>query len=364
MVEIRPVDRDKDHAALQELTRACPMQADISISIEREPDFFALADARGDTRTLVAVDGERIVGCASASRRPARTLGQDTILAVLADMKVAPDYRKQGIAQRLLLGLVDEQSELEAAVITGLTAAGNTAIEATVQHLGEHYELRALGDFSSYELLTQMPMRVSKQYLIRPAAEQDRQALIALLEEFYSSYSLAPRFDGGGLEEQLARSPGMDLSSYLLAIEGGRPVAALGEWNQHHFKQTRIMTLPLHLRMLSLTVRTGARFLPIGDFPAVGHQLKLNYLRHPAYTPGHEDALAALVRTCVNRARSNKEHFCVFACAVGDPLIQVLAGIPKTAYRYRLMAGAARPEAEAMVELTRSGKLFDDPSLA
>ena len=209
-----------------------------------------------------------------------------------------------------------------------------------------------------------LPLRVPRGLDIHPAGPGDRDELVALLDRFHRRYELAPVFEDGGFEEVLGRSPGMELGDYLLAHRRGRLVAALGVWDQHDVKRTRVLGMPRRLRAFTTAVRGGARVLPLPRLPAVGETLDFRYARHAAHEPGHERALRALVRSAVNAVRRRGEHFLLFTCAQGDPIVSVLRRIPRSSYRYRVVAGANRPEAEVILDRLCGALIYDDAALS
>ena len=62
--------RPDDNAALVALAAACPMAGDVTMCMDRAPDFFSLARLEGERwRVGVAESAEAIVGCVAASER-------------------------------------------------------------------------------------------------------------------------------------------------------------------------------------------------------------------------------------------------------------------------------------------------------
>ncbi len=362
MPELR-LSEPEDEPALLALTRACPMAADISLQIEREPDFFALSNARGDTKTVVAEVSGEIVGCVSASRRPAWLQGSAGEIGVISDLKVHPDHRGGGLGQRLL----DEVARLEAtgdpAPFVAQTAAGNSAVDTVVHRFGEGRTLEVVGEFTSYQLLPVRPLP-APTVEVHEATQADLPELVALLDGFHARLDLSPISGEGAFDRCMQRSPGLSLSDYLLARRGGRIVAAVARWDQHTFKRTRVMAMPTHLRWLCASINAANRFLPLCRMPAPGAPLTFRYLRQACHVPDELEALRQLVRVAVNEARARGDHFALFTTATGDPLSALASGIPRTTYRYRLVAGANRPEADAMVHRLRGRALYDDASLA
>ena len=356
--------RSEDNRFLIDLSEQCPMRADTSLLIERSPDFFALSNARGSSWTAVVEAEGRLVACASVARRPAWVSGKRMEMGVIADVKVSPDHRGRGVAGQLLTHLVQAERARAPAVFAGLTAAGNQSIDGMLRSFGEMLPLNRLATFTSYELLPLIPLRVRKDLLIRPATESDRQVLVSLLSEFHRSYCFGPVFEDGGFEAQLARSPGMDISSYWLAFRGNVLEAVLGTWDQSAFKRIRVLSMPSSMRLAVESLRKVSAFAPLPKLPTVGDVLRLRYLRHAAHLPGKLDSLSALVRQCVNDARKREDHFVLFTCADTDPLAGAVRGIPRFTYRYGLTAGCNRSDAQPLLEAIGDQTFYDDASLS
>jgi len=356
--------RPDDNRSLFALNEQCPMQADTSLLVERLPDFFASSHVRGRSWTAVVEADGCLVACASVSRRPAWVSGKVVEMGVIADVKVSPHHRGRGVAGQLLTYLVQVERARAPAVFVGLTAAGNQPIAGMLSRFGETLSLRRLASFTSYELLPLVPLSVKKDVVIRPAAESDRQGLVALLSEFHRNYCFGPVFENGGFEAQLERSPGMDISSYWLAFRGNVLEAAIGTWDQSAFKRIRVLSMPTGMRLAVQSLRKVAAFAPLPKLPTVGDVVRLRYLRHAAHLPGKLDSLAALVRHCVNDAREREDHFVLFTCADTDPLAGAVRGVPRFKYRYGLTAGCNRPEAQPLLEAIGDQTFYDDASLS
>ena len=85
-----------DNAGLVELARSCPMRGDITMCVERAPDFFALSRLEGHRwRVGIAEDRGTVVGCVAASERLAYVNGAATRTAYVGDLKVHPAHRNR-----------------------------------------------------------------------------------------------------------------------------------------------------------------------------------------------------------------------------------------------------------------------------
>ena len=337
------------------------MPAAVSLSIEREPDFFALSRARGCPRTLVAEAEGRIVGCVSVARRPARVAGRASEVAYIADLKVAPAARGRGLGARLVAEAMGEEARTRPPVpLLAAVAAGNRPIEHLRERLGA-----AAGVYDSVDMkclqLFAAPGSQSAGVAIGRAGPKDEAELAALLDGFYRERRFAPVFEGGGLARILARSPGLGLSDHWVARRAGRIVAAVALWDQAAFKRVRILRLTPTLRAALAGLAIAARFLRLPAPPQPGGLLRLAFLRHPAHAPGEQAALAALLRSATRQAQAAGHHFAVLTAAHADPVTRCARGIPRLVYRYRLLVGATGPLPAADRAATLA---FDDAALA
>jgi len=354
----------KDNPALLALSAACPMQADISLAIERDPDFFALARARGDGHTYVAESGGRVVACGGVGRRPAYVFGEPAEMGYLGDFKVLPAFRGHGLARRILDAIDADERNAPPAPYLASIAAGNAATDRAVRRIGLNRAVVRLGAFTSYQLLPLFRPRVASRFDIGPADVRDETELAELLDGFHQPRSFAPVFREGGLRRLLDTSPGMQLGDYRIARHRGRIVAAAAVWDAAPVKHTRICGLTRGLHRLSRLVRTAGAVVSLPPFPAVGELLRSLYIRHAACAPGAADALAAVVRSIVGDAAARRLHFALFTCAAGDPLARCLGGIPRTAYHYTLVAGTNAPSWAPRLKALAEAPLFDDAAVA
>jgi GNAT superfamily N-acetyltransferase len=354
----------KDNPALLALSSACPMQADISLAIERDPDFFALSRARGSGRTYVAESGGRVVACGGVCRRPAYVLGEPAEMGYVGDFKVLPSFRGHGLAQRILAAIVADERDAPPAPYVGSIAAGNAATDRMVRRIGRSRNLTPVGAFASYQLLPFFRPRVASRFDIGAAETRDEAELIELLDGFHRPRSFAPVFREGGLRRLLDASPGMRLGDYRIARHRGRIVAAAAVWDAFLVKHTRVCRLTRGLRWLSRLVRAAGTVASLPPLPAEGELLRSCYIRHAACVPGAYDALAAVIRSIVCDAAAHRQHFALFTCAAGDPLAGCLRGIPRTTYQYALVAGTNALSWAPRLSALAGAPRFDDAAVA
>jgi GNAT superfamily N-acetyltransferase len=355
--------KSSDNEALLALVRRCPMQADISLTIEREPDFFALSRARGDTHTFIAEIDGALAGCLSAWRRTAWLGGRPADICYVGDLRVSPEHRRRGVARQMGIAMRDFQGELPVVPYLLATGDGNTAVAPVAAAFGAVGQ--PIARLTSWQLLPVMRLKIGAGMNIGAAEARDAGELVRLLDDFYQSRDFAPVFRDGGLERLIGSSPGAQLSDYLVARRRGRIVAAIGVWDASAVKRTRVVGMPLWLRGLCALGRGASRVAPLPPFPRRGAVLHFRYIRHAVFAPGERQALANLVRWAVNAARDRGEHFVLYTCVDQDTLCSAVASAPRLSFHYRITPFQFPEDAPYF-----SGKIrpsiwcFDDAALA
>lgn len=361
-ITVRPATA-ADSDALNSLVRRCPMQADISLIVERDPDFFALSRARGRTTTFLAeVDGA-VIGCISTWRHSAWLGGTPSDICYIGDLRIAPEQRRRGIATQLVSRLDKFLDTLPQVPFLLATGAGNSAVERLMSRFGTAGE--PLARFASWQLLPVIALKISAGPDLGAAELRDEGELAGFLDDFHQRRHCSPVFGGDGLVQLLARCPGAKLSDYLIARRHGRIVAALGIWDASSVRRTRVVGMPLWLRSLCAAARAISKITALPPFPQVGTLLRFRYIRHAAFADGHEDSLNLLVRRAVNEARARHEHFVLYTCAVDDPLCSGVSELPRLSFRYSV--SAADSTTNIALRNANFGKpawFFEDAALA
>lgn len=322
-----------DNSDLLSLFGRCPMEADISLVVERDPDFFALGRARGEALTFVAEWEGRLVGAISTWRHRAWIRGREGSIRFVGDLRVDPSARRRGVARGLALAIIEHLKTLPAAPFLAATGEGNSAVAPLVSAFGAAGP--PLARFSSWQLLPIARLRIPASLDIGAAESRDEDELVDLLDGFHRQRDFAPVFSDGGFRTILSSS-GMQLSDYLVARRNGRIVAAMGAWDASSIRRTRVAGMPAWMRGLSAAARGLAHIAPVSPLPRVGAHLQFRYVRHPSHAAGEEEALMALVRSAIHAAGDRRDHFLLFTCADDDPLARVVSRLPKLRFRYRL----------------------------
>jgi hypothetical protein len=320
-----------DNAALVTLAATCPMEGDITLRIDRAPDFFALNRLEGDTwRVGVAVDvDDRVVGCVAVARRRVWLNGVETISGYVGDLKVHPTARGSGAADVLTTYARDACAVLcgEDAPVIVTVLAGNDAMERRAH--GPR-GMPALARFATLRV-SAIPLLWERReramgLSIWPAAERDLPRMAALWREVAPWRQLAPVVDADSLHDWIARAPGLELSDYLLALDTrGHIRGFVGVWDQSSFKQMRVVSYSSRLAVARRAINLAASLGGAVRLPEPGGPLPALAIVH-ACAPDSA-TLRALLLEAYRRHRGGRHAFLTLGLDTRDPLSPATAGL-------------------------------------
>lgn len=266
-----------DDAALRRLLRETPMDGQIRISLEREPDFFRAAAVDGHRHhTGVARDmasGEVAAMC-TRSVREVWLNGERCHLGYLGQLRIATD--RIAVSRALLRcgfeTLRSSHRTDEAAFDISTIVADNTAARRLLEH-----GLPGLPRYRALESLVTFLVPVRRRHGVRAHhGERGHAALapqiLACLDRYARRHQFAPYWSARNM-----CPPGLDWGDFHVVRDGDVVVGCIARWDLRGFKQAVIRGYaPAVGRIRGLLNLLGARL------PALGETLPLVFLSHLA----------------------------------------------------------------------------------
>lgn len=316
-----------DGAGLIELAGLCSMAGDLSLCVERRPDFFALNRLAGDPFRVGVVDGPSgPIGCIGVAGRVVYADGRPVPAAYVGDLKVHPDHRRRGVGQALARWADRAATDLAGGLAFGTVLAGNVATERLLATpaAGGPAMWTTVRTFSIPLLVRRRLPRT--RLTVRTAEAGDLPAMAELWSRQAVRRQLAPVHDAESLRRSIESAPGLDLSEYLIALEpGGRPAGFLGLWDQHEFKQTRIDGYSRRLAAVRRVVNATAPLVGAASLPATGERLRYRTVVNPCATG--PQVLRVLLGHAADRLRRAGYPFLSIGLDVRDPLTAATRGL-------------------------------------
>lgn len=324
-----------DDAEIRRLLRDHPTPGDISLTFEREPDYFADAGQPGESKqTIVARQGSRVVCTGSCTIRWRFVSGVPHQVGYLGGLRL--DDRLAGRFDVLRRGYEffhELQTESPADVYFTSIAADNLRARAFLErNLPGMPAYKFVGEFATILISTRgrASTRSNDQ-----SSESSWQELAARLNDHNRQFQLAPHWD----ETELAalQNLGLNRGDFCFVHEGGRVVASAALWDQRSFKQTVVRDYGPRLKAVRPALNVFSRLTQGTRFPVRGETLANAYGSHVVAEASRPDSLVALVSALLGLAAHRRIEMLTLGFAANDPRLAVLRKVYKfREYRTRI----------------------------
>lgn len=313
----------KDDPGLRALLRDNPMEGEIRVSLEREPNVFLAAAVEGEPhRTIVARDPDgKIAGMGSRSVWNAFVNGEPRRIGYLSQLRVDRAHRGR---KRLLAAGYDlirsfrnpDELPFDLTSIVADNDIARRLLGAGLPGLPSYREIE--------EWMTLIVPTTSRPRAKNPGARilrGSRELLTgaaACLERNRRRYQLAPNFS---LEDLLSpeRSRGLAPSDFFLAVVEGEVVGCLALWNQSGFKQVVVRGYAPRLARWRPWTNRLAPLLKTPRLPDPGQALPHAYVSHVAVDGDDPQIFRALIEAAYAEARERRYVYIVMGFAARHP---------------------------------------------
>lgn len=313
-----------DEPALRRLLRDNPMRGAITLTFEREPNYFVgthLADA--DDTTIVAHDGPRLVCMGRCVTRTCSVNGLPRRVAYLGELRL--DATAQGRFD-ILRGGYRFFHELQRTAPADVTFTSIAADNLRARRLLE----RGVPWLPRYGFLTEfvtllLPTRGTRPSVAAnvPQPELDRAELVEFLNDHASRYQLAAWWT----EEKLAslEHHGLGLEDFSVTRgHDGQIVAAAGLWDQRSFRQTVVRGYSPALALARPWMNLAARAFGTPHLPPVDRVLAHALVCPFALSSDASGRLPDLIAMLAGRAARLGLEYLTLGFAAGDPRLGAL----------------------------------------
>lgn len=303
-----------DNAQLIELSAACPMAGDITLRMDRGPDFFALNRLEGDRcQVAVAESGGRVVGCIAISERQSFVNGDPMSTGYVGDLKVHPAYRDTRIADALSHHAYRACGALPPSAPVMITVlAGNRAMERRLSGPRGVPAFRKIGTIRTHSIpiLWERSLPRVMGCSVEAARWSDLDEMIGLWAGVCSRRQLAPVLTANRLAAWIRSAPGLDIGSYRIARSpSGAMLGFLAVWDQRSFKQLTVVGYSPRMKLMRSVFNAAAAVVGAERLPDAGFPLNCATAAHICVPPSRPDVLRALLLSAYQDLRRSRCAF-------------------------------------------------------
>lgn len=341
---------DSDNEEILNLTSITPMKAEISIRIDRSPDFFRLLDIRGDSFVLVAEMMNKIIGTFSASTVDVYINGKPEKVCYLGDFKIDPHYHRSTTAARLAKAMLHKLVSKNADLLFFTAAYGNDSVIPFSKGRANLPTFTEVGIFKVFEIIPTLFKSRNTKYII-----EEKPFIVSSLnffDNFIKKYQLGPVYSESSFEN----------STLITATLKDKTVSAIAITDIGKAKQNVIIKLPFYLDILIKVFRIINSLLPLVSLPELNEPVRMIYIKSFAYEPGYQDALHLLLKRARKIAFDKKYSFLVIGIHEKDPDIRLFSAYPKFTFK-SLGFVTSLKNRQNILNYILSGIPFEDYSL-
>jgi hypothetical protein len=316
--------QSQDDAELRSFLANNPVPGNMEVTFEREPDFFAGSEIRGELNQTIAVRDLRrnkIVGIASRSIAKAFVNGEPTELGYLSDLRLSPDYRRGSLLARGYRFLSQLHADGRALLYTTAIFAENAHALATLT--AGRAGLPAYHPMGCLHCRGINITRVKRPIEARCHIERGSLALLPQIVECLNRNNARKQFAPLHTCEDFLlgrRWRDFNVSDFYVATRGSRVIGVIGQWNQRRFKQTRVIRYSGPLRWLAPMAKLTHPILKGRRFPEVGEELRSFYVSFVAVDDDDVSVFRALLRTLYRDAVAGDAMFALTSFHQEDTL--------------------------------------------
>ena len=323
-----------DNSALRNLLRASPMPGSISLSYEREPDYFTTAGMEGSlSQTVVNVENESgiVLGTGTRVVCPMYLNGEAREVGYFGHLRVnfqrpwglsfgrelARSFRKM----HELHGDVRTPFYLMSVISDNLAARRILTSDLPGMPHARSYARMFTYAVAPRQLKRKIPLPKNMQ-LGRGTPEQVPEILACLQrngpqKQFSPYWSSETLFSPG-------RTPNLHPQDFLVVVSGSRVVGCLALWDQTPFKQTVVRGYSGWMALMRPLINLLARFIDFPHLPQISAQIPYCFASHLAIDNDDAGVFASLLRAAYNETIRKGFNYFMLGLAETNPLRPIL----------------------------------------
>ncbi len=316
---------ENDDAQLRQLLHDNAMDSWVSMSLEREPSYFAGNNLMGESQVVLAhsdTEDAVAIGMYNCTLMPQHINGRPQQVGYLAGLRVNSNYRnririlRQGYNSiRPLLG--EQSATLWMTSIAEENHRARRLLEAKLKGMPTY---SYIGELNTLALSCQHGCDTG---ILQPATAADIPELIAVYNRNVFRYHFSPVLEEGWLKG-LSGKQGLSLGDFYLLKDNGRIEGCVALWDQRGFKQVVAQGYRFPLNILRPGYNIWARLTGQITLPAIGHALQSIYFAFAVFPQKSERAIAML-QDALNKAQAKGAHAAVLGLSAENPLYLTLS---------------------------------------
>jgi hypothetical protein len=328
-----------DDAAIRLLMRRQSMPGRVTVTFEREPDFFLGCAVTGEDPRVLVARSERgeVVGVACRSWRNVFLNGREHRLGYLGQLRIDERFRGRWLVSRgfSLLRDLHESSGLTsylAAIVDGNREAKGVLVEKRRRLFPEFH---AVAEYCTLAIdVHRARPPVSGGARISAADACELPAIAQFLQHHGARRQFFPVWHEGMLRDLAAH--GLRGQHILVARCGEEIVGVMALWDQSAYKQTVIKQYSGWLKAVSPIWNRSASMFGRSPLPRPGDAVRSAYAALVCVADDDLPVFSSLLREIYRLAHARNLSYVMLGLDARDPLLPTARAYPHILYPSRL----------------------------
>jgi len=313
---------DASHEAdIRLMLRENPMRGTVSVTFEREPNYFLAAGlAGGEDQTIVAYEDGRLVCVGRCTRRECWLNGRPQEVGYLAELRLDHAARRRFTIVRDGYQFFRERqgAGFHFTSIASDNERARRLLESGARGL-PHYDF--LDELATLMIAVPRHPRLPK-LRVQSATEEDIPALLRLLIQYGQRHQLAAVWTDARLRSLTHH--GLTQERFFLVREGGEVVACGALWDQRCFRQVVVQGYAGMVGAARPLLNAASRFTGRPPLPQPGAALAQAFLSPLALVNGAGDLLPEFIGALLPLAAASGLEWLTLALPGGDARLTAL----------------------------------------
>jgi hypothetical protein len=327
----------KDDPAIRSLIASTPMPGAITVTFEREPDFFAGMRMAGDEWQVLLAENEdtgelagmfcRVVQKRFVNGVPAR-------VAYWGELRIAQSFQGSVFLPRGFALYREVCAKDPVAGNFAVIANGNPGAVGvfTQRHWRLLPALKPIARFNTFGIVLARERKAARRsggsrLSIMRTGEFGLEGIVGFLREQGAGKQLFPVYD-----ERYFRECGLDTDDFIVVADADRIVGVAGLWDQSGCRQTIVHSYNGLLRLARPLYNLVAPLRGHPLLPGRGERINSACLSFIAIEEDSIGVFAALLREACARAFDRGFDYLMLGLAEADPLAAAPRALPHVPY--------------------------------
>jgi len=340
----------EDNQQLIDLTAASGMMGDISLRIDRQPNFFKLLEMRGESTVFVAVDEDVIIGCICASLQEVYVNKQIIPIQYIGDFKVLESYRNKGVGLNLCNQLGDYIVSTDVDLAFANFSKGNDKSISFFKDRPNFPDFENIGVFNIIQFMGKSRKSINSKFKIEETPVTDE--LIEFLNVHYRNYELG----------NVITKEKLDGTTNFIIRNNFKIIAAICLIDTMSVKQNVVMHLSWKIKYLLQIINLFKSHFGISKIPLLNEPVKMIYIKYLAVDDNEKDMVKGLINYARNIVFEKEYSFVSIGLHKKDPLNHCFKGLLKLTFNSVGMLMSMQNNKKIMQNVEQ-GIPFEDYSL-